>query len=63
MGRRWTARPHRLALAAAAFVAVGGGALLISPWDGLIIVLGWALIVAALITGALTLFLIRTPSS
>ena len=43
-------------------VLVGIG-LLISPWDGLVVVLGWTLIIGAVIAAALTLYLVRTPSS
>lgn len=63
MRRNWVGRPHRLALLAAAATALIGIALLMSPWDGAIVVLAWVLIVAAVVVAVLTLFFVRTPSS
>lgn len=56
-------RPHRLALVGAAVALVIGVGLLFTPWDGPVIVLAWALIVAAVVLGAVTLFLVRAPRS
>jgi len=56
-------RPHRLALIGAAVALVIGVGLLVSPWDGPVVLLAWALIVAAVIFGALTLFFVRAPRS
>ncbi|MBT1623276.1 hypothetical protein KK101_11320 [Curtobacterium flaccumfaciens pv. oortii] len=60
---RTPARPHRLVLAAAAVVLVIGIVLLFTPWDGLIPVLAWVLIVASIALGAITLFFARAPRS
>lgn len=56
-------RPHRLALICAAVALVVGVGLLFTPWDGPVIVLAWALIIAAVVLGAVTLFLVRAPRS
>ncbi|WP_434769555.1 hypothetical protein [Curtobacterium flaccumfaciens] len=40
-----------------------GVGLLFTPWDGPVIVLAWALIVAAVVLGAITLFFVRAPRS
>lgn len=56
-------RPHRLALIGAAVALVIGVGLLFTPWDGPVIVLAWALIVAAAVVGAITLFFVRAPRS
>lgn len=58
-----TRRPHRLVLATAGLAVLVGIGLLISPWDRLVVVLGWTLIIGAVIAAALTLYLVRTPSS
>ncbi|QZQ53625.1 MULTISPECIES: hypothetical protein [unclassified Curtobacterium] len=63
MGRMWTRRPHRLVLPAAAACLLLGIGLLLSPWDGLVTIAAWILILVACIGGTLTLFLMRTPSS
>ncbi|WP_132099933.1 MULTISPECIES: hypothetical protein [unclassified Curtobacterium] len=60
---RTPARPHRLVLIAAAVVLVIGIVLLFTPWDGLIPVLAWVLIVASIALGAITLFFARAPRS
>ncbi|MBF4607476.1 MULTISPECIES: hypothetical protein [unclassified Curtobacterium] len=63
MTRTHPARPHRLVLIAAAVVLVIGIVLLFTPWDGLIPVLAWVLIVASIALGAITLFFSRAPRS
>ncbi|WNY35017.1 hypothetical protein Q9Q99_08370 [Curtobacterium flaccumfaciens] len=63
MTRTAPARPHRLALIGAAVALVIGVGLLVSPWDGPVVLLAWALIVAAVVLGALTLFFVRAPRS
>ncbi|MCU0153182.1 hypothetical protein [Curtobacterium poinsettiae] len=63
MTRTAPVRPHRLALIGAAVALVIGVGLLVSPWDGPVIVLAWALIIAAVVLGALTLFFVRAPRS
>ncbi|ROR28781.1 hypothetical protein EDF63_3368 [Curtobacterium sp. JUb34] len=50
-------------LIAAAVVLVIGIVLLFTPWDGLIPVLAWVLIVASITLGAITLFFSRAPRS
>ncbi|WP_396289121.1 hypothetical protein [Curtobacterium sp. KT1] len=60
---RTPARPHRLVLIAAAVVLVIGIVLLFTPWDGLIPVLAWVLIVASIALGTITLFFARAPRS
>jgi Na+/citrate or Na+/malate symporter len=56
-------RPHRVALSAAALALLLGVGLLFTPWDGAVAALAWVLIVVALVSGALTLFFVRAPSS
>jgi Na+/melibiose symporter-like transporter len=56
-------RPHRLALIGAAVALVIGVGLLLTPWDGPVIVLAWAVIIASVVVGAVTLFLVRAPRS
>ncbi|PYY46231.1 hypothetical protein [Curtobacterium sp. MCBD17_023] len=62
MAQIFTRKPHRVALVGAAAVILLGIALLISPWDGLIVVLAWALIIAGGIASAMTLYFVRVPS-
>lgn len=61
--RTHPARPHRLVLIAAAVVLVIGVVLLFTPWDGLVPVLAWVLIVASVVLGAITLFFASAPRS
>ncbi|GAA3340125.1 hypothetical protein GCM10017714_18580 [Curtobacterium pusillum] len=63
MGRTRARRPHRLALVVAAIAVLVGVGLLISPWDGLVVVVAWVLIGGGVVAGVLTLFFVRTPSS
>ncbi|MBF4613298.1 hypothetical protein [Curtobacterium sp. VKM Ac-1376] len=63
MTRTAPVRPHRLALIAAAVALVAGVGLLFTPWDGPVIVLAWALIIASIVVGAVTLYLVRAPRS
>lgn len=63
MERSRARRPHRWAIVAASVVVLVGIGLLITPWDGPLIVLAWVLIGIGVVVGALTLFLVRTPRS
>jgi uncharacterized membrane protein len=63
MARNWTGTPHRIALVVAGVAVLVGIGLLISPWDGPVVPIAWVLIVAAVVTTAVTLFLVRTPRS
>ncbi|PZE63615.1 hypothetical protein [Curtobacterium sp. MCBD17_021] len=62
MAQILTRKPHRVAFVGAAAVILLGIALLISPWDGLIVALAWALIIAGSIASAMTLYFVRVPS-
>lgn len=50
-------------LIAAAVVLVIGVVLLFTPWDGLVPVLAWVLIVASVVLGAITLIFASAPRS
>jgi hypothetical protein len=63
MAGSWTRRPHVLSLVAALVLLLVGIGLLIAPWDGVVGVIAWVLIIGAGVLGALALFFARTPRS
>ncbi|OIH92976.1 MULTISPECIES: hypothetical protein [unclassified Curtobacterium] len=63
MARTDPARPHRLALVGAVVALLVGVGLLVSPWDGLVAVVAWVLIVGAVALAAVTLLFARAPRS